>query len=251
MLAKPRGARNMKVPSTDVQNNFGKYLKFVEAGEEVIVTKNGKDVAKIVQTAEPKSDYVRENAEAYQLQGGRVTYEEFVELVESSEQRFELIDGVIYNLASPSYKHQHAVHELHGTFYIWFKGKSCIPLTSPFDITFFKEENNICVVQPDIIVICDRDNLDAKGRYKGIPTLAIEVLSPSTRSKDMLKKLELYKQCGVLEYWIVDPINEQIAVYALENDEIVNSRTFTKDAHEYVLSFYFDGLKAALSDVFE
>lgn len=110
-----------------------------------------------------------------------------MELTEESEQRFELIDGVIYNLASPSYKHQHVVHELHGTFYNWFKGKRCVPLTSPFDITFFKEEDNICVVQPDIVVICDKDNLDEKGNYKGTPTLVIEVLSPSTRSKDMLK----------------------------------------------------------------
>lgn len=75
-----------------------------------------------------------------------------------------------------------------------------MPLTSPFDVTFTKEADNIAVVQPDIIIICDKDNLDDKGRYKGTPTLVVEVLSPSTRSKDMLTKLALYKQCGVSEY---------------------------------------------------
>lgn len=90
------------------------------------------------------------------------------------------------------------------------------PSHTPFDVTFFKEENNICVVQPDIVVICDENNIDEKGEYKGIPALVVEVLSPSSRNKDMLKKLESYKQCGVNEYWIVDPINEHILIYTLE-----------------------------------
>jgi prevent-host-death family protein len=240
----------VRVPSTQVQNNFGKYLKYVEANEEIIVTKKGRDVARILSCDEPKPEYIMEDAVQYKTSSGWVTYEEFIELTEASEQRFELIDGVIYNLASPSYKHQHAVHELHGSFYNWFKGKSCTPLTSPFDITFFKEENNICVVQPDIVVICDKENIDRLDKYKGVPTLVVEVLSPSTRSKDMLKKLDLYKQCGVREYWIVDPLNEQIFVYNLADNEIVNNKTYLKSAEHDVQSFYFEGLKIALYDIF-
>src|SRR5699024_4896057 len=185
---------------------------------------------------------VKEQQSEYRSSSGWVTYEDFLELTEKSEQRFELIDGVIYNLASPSYKHQHVVGELFGTFYNWFKGKKCVPLTSPFDVTFFKEENNICVVQPDVVVICDMDNLDEKDKYKGIPTLVVEVLSPSTRSKDMLNKLDLYKQCGVNEYWLVDPINEHILIYVLEDNEIVNNKTYSKDAHQAVHSVIFAGL---------
>lgn len=240
----------MKVPSTQVQNNFGKYLKYVEANEEIIVTKKGKEVARILPCLESKPECVKEGAAEYHSSSGWVTYEEFLELTEASEQRFELIDGVIYNLASPSYKHQHAVHELHGSFYVWFKGKSCTPLTSPFDVTFFKEENNICVVQPDIIVICDKENIDRQDKYKGIPTLVIEVLSPSTRSKDMLKKLDLYNQCGVKEYWIVDPKNEQILVYSLEDNDILNSQAYIKSADHEVQSVYFAGLTVALRDIF-
>lgn len=238
----------MRVPSTKIQNNFGKYLKYVEAGEEIIVTKSGKDAAQIVLCHD--ADYVKEEQSAYRPSDGRVTYEEFLELTKESEQRFELIDGIIYNLASSSYKHQRVVGELYGAFYNWFKGKKCVPLTSPFEVTFFKEENNICVVQPDIVIICDKDNLDEKGNYKGTPTLVVEVLSPSTRSKDMLKKLELYKQCGVNEYWIVDPINEYMLVYALEDNDIVNSKTYSKSAHQVVRSEVFEELEADLQDVF-
>jgi len=239
----------MRVPSTEIQNNFGKYLKFAEANEEIIVTKNGKDIAILTACHEPIRDWVMEDAAAYKTDDW-VTYEAYLELVESSEQRYELIDGVVYNLASPSYKHQHAIHELHGMFYNWFKGKSCTPLTSPFDVTLLKREDNICVVQPDILVICDRDNMDQKGKYKGTPTLVVEVLSPSTRSKDLIKKLDLYRQCDVYEYWIVDVINEQITLYSFAEQDIADHKTFHKSVNAYVESAHFVGLKVLLEDVF-
>lgn len=238
----------MRVPSTQVQNNFGKYLKYVEANEEIIVTRKGKDIAKIVLADHPEG--VMEGAAEYKTSGGWVTYEEFVELTESSEQRFELIDGVVYNLASPSYKHQRIIAELLASFHGWFKGRSCTALTSPFDITLRKAEDNICVVQPDVFVICDPDNRDRKDRYAGIPVLVVEVLSPSTRSKDMTKKLDLYKQCGVKEYWIVDPVNDQILIYRLEGNEIANSKSFDCRLDEHVSSFYYEGLTVSMSDLF-
>ncbi len=239
----------MRVPSTEVQNNFGKYLKFAEANEEIVITKNGKDIAIITALHEPIKDWIMEDAAAYKTNEW-VTYEDYLDLVESSEQRYELIDGVIYNLTSPSYKHQHAVHELHGTFYIWFKGKSCTPLTSPFDVTLFKREDNICVVQPDILVICDKENMDQKGKYTGTPTLVVEVLSPSTRSKDLIKKLDLYRQCGVKEYWIVDVINEQITIYSFADHDIMDHKTYLKSAKGFLESTEFIGLKVSLEDLF-
>jgi len=240
----------VRVSSTEVQNNFGKYLKFAEANEEIVVTRNGKDIARIVRCEDPAADGVAESAAEYRTGGGRVTYEQFLELTEASEQRFELIDGVVYNLASPSFKHQHAVHELHGSFYNWFKGKSCTPLTSPFDITFAQESDNICVVQPDLVVICDPDNRDGKDKYTGVPALVVEVLSPSTRSKDMLVKLDLYKRSGVREYWVVDPSNEQIIAYLLSDCDIENSVAFLNSANQDVQSFLFDGLRIPLRDIF-
>lgn len=218
--------------------------------EEIIVTKKGKDVARIT-SCQTDTAYVHEDAAEYQTKEGWVSYEAFLELVEASDQRFELIDGKIYNLASPSYKHQMAVHELHGTFYIWFKGNgNCSPLTSPFDVTLHKEEDNICVVQPDILVICDNENVNKKDKYTGIPTLVIEVISTSSRSKDMIKKLDLYKQCGVKEYWVVDPIHDQIYVYALNKQDIIDHRVYQKKSDEYVYSITFDGLKVSLQEVF-
>ena len=242
----------MRVPSAKVRNSFGKYLKYVEANEEIIVTKKGKDIAKIVPCRGTGccGDGMMEEAAEYSTKSGWVTYEEYLELTEASDQRFELIDGVVYNLASPSYAHQNIIHEIHGAFFIWFRGKKCVPLTAPFDVTFFKAKDNICVVQPDILVMCDREKVDKEGKYKGIPTLVVEVLSPSTRSKDMLKKLDLYKQCGVKEYWIVDPKNEQVQVYSLKDNGITDSKAFRKGADTHVKSDYSDGLQVSLDDMF-
>lgn len=93
----------MRVTSTEMQNNFGTYLKYVEANEEIIITKSRKDTAKIIPCHEDYS--IKEKRSEYRSTGGWITYEEFLELTAKSENRFELIDGVLYNLASPSYKH--------------------------------------------------------------------------------------------------------------------------------------------------
>lgn len=235
----------MRIPSTKVKNNFGKYLKYAQANEEIIITKKGRDIARLV-----SCDMVEETGASYMSKGSYTTYEEFIELVESSEQYFELIDGVIYNMPSPSYSHQHALSEIFVAFHNWFKDKKCEPLSAPFDVTLTKDEANICVVQPDIIVICDREKIDKNDKYKGVPTLVVEILSRVSRSKDMLKKLDLYKQCGISEYWIVDPKGNQVYLYLFIDNEIAENKVFLSGAHKYVESSFFEGLIVELNEIF-
>lgn len=125
-----------------------------------------------------------------------------------------------------------------------------MPLTSPLYVTFFKAKDNICVVQPDIIVICDSENVDREGKYKGIPSLVVEVVSPSTRCKDMIAKLDLYRQCGVNEYWIVNLKNEHVLVYTLDRNNILDIKTYRKSSEQFVESDYFNGLEVSLDDMF-
>ncbi|MDF2836712.1 MAG: prevent-host-death family protein [Paenibacillus sp.] len=239
----------MKVSSTDMQNSFGKYLKFAEAGEEIIVTKNGNEIAKLVRSDE--ADMLKESTARYAAREEWVSYEQFLELTEGSEHRYELIDGIVYHLSSPSYKHQYVVSKLLVAFHHKYAGKGCTPLTSPFDITLKKDETNICVVQPDIVVICDTANRNDRDRYIGVPALVVEVVSPSSRSKDLIKKMELYKSTGIQEYWIVDPDHEQIHVYRFEDLELANARTFDGRADDEVCSFYETELSIAMRDLFE
>jgi prevent-host-death family protein len=237
----------MKVSSTEVQNNFGKYLKIAAELEDVIVTRNGREVAKIV-PCEQRSVVAEEAANYIFNDRWKLSYEEFLKMVENSDLRYEYIDGEVYLLASPVYNHQVTVAEIHVIFYNWFRGKKCRPLTSPFNVTLKKSKDNINIVQPDIIVICDTDKIDASGKYQGVPTLVVEVLSRSTRSKDMLKKLELYMQTGVKEYWMADPDKKEVTVFSFEKNDITERDTYIGDM--VVKSKVFKGLEARLADIF-
>ena len=75
------------------------------------------------------------------------------------------------------------------------------------------------IVQPDLMVICDRDKITKKGCI-GAPTWIIEIVSPSTARRDYLTKLNLYAVYGVKEYWIVNPDRETITVYHLTDQDI-------------------------------
>lgn len=243
----------MRITSTDAQNNFGKYLRMASDLEEVVITKNGRDIAKLVTCSEPlaggPADRVAEEAVNYQFNGqNRMSYADFLEMTENSDLRYELIDGEVYLLASPAYAHQIAVSAFLYGFMQWFQDKPCRVLTAPFDVTLNLSEQNINVVQPDIMVICDPERVNEKGRYEGVPSLVVEVLSPSTRRKDMLKKLDLYLRTGIKEYWLVDPDARQIMVYFFEEADIKEYRATGTEGR--IGSMLFPGLEIEFGRVF-
>ena len=88
---------------------------------------------------------------------------------------------------------------------------------SPFDVRL--DRDNYTMVQPDLLVICGEYDVEGSIRYEGAPDLVIEVLSPSSRSKDQLLKLYKYSNAGVREYWIVDPKYKIVTVHRFEEEE--------------------------------
>ncbi len=241
----------MRVNSTDLQNAFGKYLALVEK-EDIIVVKNGKSVAKLIRYYEPDFFILNEESKGYRPTR-KISYEEYMELVESSDQRYELIDGQVYLLASPGFNHQAVVNEISGRFYNYFKGKPCRSLTAPLDVRLFgfatKFEEDPNVVQPDILVVCDLEKVGKDNKYWGIPALIVEVLSPSTKGKDMATKLQLYMKSGVQEYWVADPVQKTIIRYSFsEERDIEETRTFT--IAETISSPAFEGLEIPLKGIY-
>ncbi len=241
----------MRMPTSKVQESLDKLIE--ELGEEdIIITQNGKEVARLIKEEEKDNDSViKEEAPElnYSINKRKVSYEEFLEIDNSDDNRYEYIDGRIYLLASPFYKHQKVLRELFGNLYNWFKNKECEPLTAPFDITLYKDEININIVQPDIVVICDQDKINEKGRYLGTPTLVVEILSDSTAKKDLIRKLNLYMTTGIEEYWIIDPENEQVSIYQFANKQVKEINIYEKS--ELITSVVFAGLTIAIADVFE
>lgn len=138
----------------------------------------------------------------------------------SDDKRYELISGVAYTMApAPGERHQGVSSILHGEFYIYLKGKKCKVYHAPFDVAFPEEgeifETATNVVQPDIVVICDKNKIIDRGCC-GAPDLIVEILSPSTAPKDLKDKRKLYQRFCVKEYWIVDPLHKSIQVYKLD-----------------------------------
>ncbi len=243
----------MIVNSTDLKNNLGKYLR-LSAREEIIITSSGRKVAKLsayedIEKTPVDSEQINERAQVYEVIPRKASYEEFLELTENSDERYEYIDGEIYLLASPKVIHQRILSELHFIFYNWFHGKKCRPMFAPFDITLKRNPDNINVVQPDLMVICDlEENLNEKDYYMGVPALIVEIISESSRSKDFIKKLDLYMATGVKEYWIINPLNHEVSVYLFEENNISQNTTYKKD--ETAVSYYFTRLEVSLGQIF-
>ena len=240
------------ITATELKQNLGKYLDFIEEQNDVVITKNGSKIARLTPYVTDIEQYftVRENTLDYQYGGKKVSYEEFMEIYEKSTLRMELINGEIYLLGSPNIWHQEILGGLHLRFHEYFKRKKCRVFLAPFDVHFrkkdFKEPD---VMQPDILVACDVEgNVNAKGKYMGTPTLVVEILSDSTRSKDMIDKLNTYRLSGVKEYWIIDPKQEQVMIYEFDNCEIDRFQVYAKE--DAVQSIVFAGLSADAKELF-
>ena len=145
----------------------------------------------------------------------RYTYADYASW--DTEERYELIDGVPYLMAAPSDTHQRILGNLHGQFWNFLKGKPCTIRLAPYDVRLNAAgDSDGDVVQPDIVVICDRAKLDDKG-CNGAPDVVIEILSPSNSRHDRVRKFNKYLRAGIREYWIVDPDDKVVMVSILDN----------------------------------
>jgi len=146
----------------------------------------------------------------------KYTIEDYYALPE--DRRAELIDGVIYDMTAPSNIHQLIL----GDLYIKFRECAvehhmpCDVMLSPCDVRL--DRDNYTMVQPDLLVVCADEDGEWR-RIEGAPDLVVEILSPSTRNKDLVLKLYKYQNAGVREYWIVDPKHRKIYVHYFERED--------------------------------
>lgn len=241
------------ITATEFKQNLGKYMDYVEQQNDVVITKNGKKAARLTPYVTDIEQYylVKENALDYQYGGKKVSYEEFLEISEKSTLRMELINGEICLMSSPGIEHQEILGRLHLLFNEYFKGKKCRVFLAPFDVRFKKKDiKTPDVMQPDVIVVCDlKDNVSEKGRYMGTPTLVVEILSDSTRSKDMVDKLNTYMLSEVMEYWIIDTKQETVLVYSFKEHAVDILKFY--EIGDTAQSSVFKGLSYDVSGLFK
>ena len=119
-------------------------------------------------------------------------------------------------------QHQSISAELVTQFSNYLRNKSCKVFHAPFDLKIpnenESEDETTTVVQPDIVVICDKSGLKGTGYY-GTPPLIIEILSPSTARRDKLYKLNKYELAGVKEYWMIEPDLKLVSVFKIQENK--------------------------------
>lgn len=166
------------------------------------------------------------------------------------QERVELIKGFIMKMSpAPSMSHQKVSNNLSGCFYENFKRKPCSVFQAPFDVRLpiKATKKDTTVVQPDLCVICDEEKLDEKG-CNGSPDLMVEIISPNNSKHDIHTKFNLYKEAGILEYWIIEPYDKILLVYTLKDNEYIGLPPQTEG--ENIKSPLFPDLQIALEDVF-
>lgn len=137
------------------------------------------------------------------------------------DERWELIDGQAYDMSpAPGTAHQEISGSLFNQIYNYLDNEQCKVFAAPFDVMFPGPAETIdqtdTVVQPDISIICNMKRISEKG-CTGPPDVIIEIVSPSSASRDLIIKRDLYEKKCVNEYWIIHPGDKIVWKYLLKN----------------------------------
>lgn len=165
----------------------------------------------------PEISFVSEPKTAYHVKKqGEYTLEDYYQIPE--ERRVELIDGVIYDMSSPTSIHQLMAGLIYTKMlsHVLEKGGECLPMISPMDIQLDRDDRTM--VQPDVIIVCDRDKIIDRCVY-GAPDMVVEILSKSSGKRDSVIKLNKYLAAGVREYWLIDPRRQKVLVYRFQKED--------------------------------
>ena len=176
------------------------------------------------------------------------TYADYKDWELDEGERYELIYGEAFAMSAPNIRHQAILMELASQLHTQLSGKPCRVLPAPCDVRLFykEDESDDTVVQPDILVICDKEKLGEEACH-GAPDLVVEILSPSNTAIEMQRKFKLYQETGVREYWIVDPKNNVIAVHCIKENSIIFNAYGNKGILPVTI---FPGLNVTLDKVF-
>lgn len=209
---------NLKGNTDNVFTDAKKNTEGMTSAKEYSTSKRGETVHEAAVAYNMSPDRREVPAAETNEKKHLVTIDEREELPD--DRRTELIDGVLYDMYSPTFGHQDIICLIRNQLVDCIKksGKKCRAGTAPFDVVL--SENPDTVLQPDVYVLCDMEKLHYKGKkgifsnkYYGAPELCIEILSPSTRKRDAGIKYLKYLDAGVKEYWLVDLDHEKVIVY--------------------------------------
>jgi Uma2 family endonuclease len=179
------------------------------------------------------------------IQSRSLTYNDLQRMRETSSDRLELIDGELFVTPSPTPLHQYVP----GRLEFLFRQKVLelgfgLVFDAPLDVHLAKNT----IVQPDLIIVLpDRRPIVTSAKVEGAPSLAVEILSPSTSAYDRVTKRNLYARYGVPEYWLVDTEARAVIVCSDPHKGRYRAEFVTSDT---AVSEIVPGLSANLMELF-
>jgi Uma2 family endonuclease len=129
------------------------------------------------------------------------TWDDFVSLPD--DDRRELIDGALVEVEAPTKWHEKLVVILGAFLQMWARTRKLHVLSSAYKVRVRHDRG----AMPDLQMMKDsvyRARVNDQGLVRGKPELVVEIVSPSSRQHDRVRKVEWYAALGVPEYWIVD-----------------------------------------------
>lgn len=197
----------------------------------------------------PDLRYVKGNP---MLAREKMTYHEYAALPNDGK-RYELLHGVLVMTPAPMIEHQDVSSILFYYLYHFVKANQFGKVYhAPLDVIL--DENT--VVEPDILFLSTaRISLLTKKACEGSPDMVVEIVSPSSITRDRYTKRKLYQQFGVQEYWIADPANKSIEVLILREGQynvycIASAEGDEEDANRLVSSAVLEGFSLDVREVF-
>ena len=174
----------------------------------------------------------------------RLTYEDYVRLTPPDSGNYELHDGQIIYMASPTPFHQDITGYLYRKMADYAEDRKLGKVyIAPLD-TLFDKFNTF---QPDVLFVSkERLGIIGEKKIKAAPDLVVEVLSGGNTRKEMLHKKHTYEACGVREYWLINPEKEIVKQYILREEEFESQRISFDDEIE---SEALTGYKVRLRDL--
>lgn len=154
---------------------------------------------------------------------GEWAYEMYAALPDDGKQ-YEVVQGVLMMSPAPEIPHRGIVEEINAYLreHVFLKRRGLV-LTGPVDV----ELAIGTVVQPDVLVVLKEHlNRVQEKRVRGVPDLAVEVISPSSATYDRLVKYSVYERAGVPEYWLVNSRKQTIEVFVLDEGHYRSSGVF-------------------------
>jgi Uma2 family endonuclease len=177
---------------------------------------------------------------------GIVSYADLQRWPEDGHQ-YELYDGEVRVVPSATNRHQLILQELYDQLRAFERTHGGRLLIAPSDVVF----NQFNVLQPDLLYFTHaRRHLVQLDKPTDVsPDLAIEILSASTSTHDRTRKQAMYARFGVREYWIVDPSDETVEIFVLEESNYRLVQMVGR--YDTAASSLIEGLVVDTSQVFD